>query len=110
MGDWPLFLRIKLSLWRWRRKRVQQKFGELFQKASLILFRHDPIGINFEDNTDEYDPEAGTILPPCQAVSHPMRFAVWFDPEIGGDEMRYDLIAKELWALGLTRRSGGRQV
>lgn len=26
------------------------------------MFRHDPIGINFEDNIDEYDPEAETIV------------------------------------------------
>jgi len=26
-------------------------------------YRHDPIGINFEVNTDEYESEAGTILP-----------------------------------------------
>ena len=25
--------------------------------------RHDPVGINFESNTDEYEPEVGTILP-----------------------------------------------
>jgi hypothetical protein len=35
----------------------------LFDSVSALLFRHDPIGIAFDnENTDEYDPETGTIL------------------------------------------------
>jgi hypothetical protein len=52
-----------------RRKRLKQEYGELFDQTSAILFRHDPIGINFEDNTGEYDPEAGTILPRLAACA-----------------------------------------
>ena len=36
--------------------------GEAFMQLAQILFEEDPIGINFTDNTDEYEPEAGTIL------------------------------------------------
>jgi hypothetical protein len=38
------------------------KYGKLFCDISGILFKHDPMGINFEDNMDEYDPEARTII------------------------------------------------
>ena len=34
----------------------------LVRQVSAILFRQDPVGINFKDNTDEYDAEAGTIV------------------------------------------------
>jgi hypothetical protein len=30
--------------------------------VAWILFRHDPIGISFEENTDKYHAEAATIL------------------------------------------------
>jgi hypothetical protein len=79
----------------------------LFDETSALLFRHDPIGINFEDNTDEYDPEVGTILPRLSRChSHAAvrkvvfeEFCKWFGPETAGDEMRYDAIAADLWEL-----------
>jgi hypothetical protein len=37
--------------------------------TSELLFRHDPVGINFEVNTDEYEPKAGTILPRLHACN-----------------------------------------
>ena len=48
-------------------KRLKAKYGSLFDSITALLFRHDPIGINFEDNTDEYEPEARTILPRLKA-------------------------------------------
>jgi hypothetical protein len=45
------------------RAALSRSYKDLLDEVSAILFRHDPIGINFEDNTDEYDSEAGTILP-----------------------------------------------
>jgi hypothetical protein len=43
-------------------KRIKAEYGDLFGSVADILFRHDPVGINFEDNTDEYYPEARTIF------------------------------------------------
>ena len=37
--------------------------GKLSDRVSAILFEEDPIGINFADNTDKYQPEVDTILP-----------------------------------------------
>jgi hypothetical protein len=47
------------------------------RSVSALLFRHDPIGIAFDnENTDEDDPETGTILPQlrnCEAASDVLR-------------------------------------
>jgi hypothetical protein len=109
---WPLSAQFKTRLSRWRRSYVKRRYANLFNEASAVLFRHDPIGINFEDNTDEYDPEAGSILPRlsrCHSSTDARRvvfeeFCKWFGPETAGDEMRYEAIAAELWMLWLAHR------
>ena len=72
------------------RKALTGVYKQLLGEISAILFRYDPIGINFEDNTDEYDAEAGTILPRLRgdmsaeeatAIVHE-EFVRWFS-EIG---------------------------
>src|SRR5262249_46858932 len=79
----------EVSLHQAERKRLSSSYKQLLNDVSAILFRHDPIGINFEDNTDEYDPEAGTILPRLRrdlsveqmtAIVHE-EFVRWFEPE-----------------------------
>ncbi|MGI9584438.1 MAG: hypothetical protein ACR2N7_02495 [Acidimicrobiia bacterium] len=37
-------------------------YQDRVQAVSAVLYELDPIGINFGDNTDEYDPEARTIV------------------------------------------------
>jgi hypothetical protein len=62
------------------------------------------MGINFEDNTDEYDPEVGTILPrlrDCRSPEQVRRvtyeeFLRWFGGGVG-DEQKYGAIAQEIW-------------
>ena len=46
-----------------RRDELRHQYGVAYQLVSEILLTGDPIGINFEDNTDEYEPEVGMILP-----------------------------------------------
>jgi len=69
-----------------------------------MLFRHDPIGINFEDNLDEYYPEARTILPKLRdchsaqdvtSVVHE-EFVRWFEPETAGPREKYQLLSEEI--------------
>jgi hypothetical protein len=111
-GGWPLSTRIKTRLSRWRRSYVKRRYADLFNEASAVLFRYDPIGINFEDNTDEYDPEVSTILPRlsrCHSSTDARKvvfeeFCKWFGPETAGDEIRYDAIATELWLLWSAHR------
>ena len=77
-----------------------------------LLFRHDPIGINFDHNTDEYRPEAETITLrlPEAATEHDLRRIIheelvrWFDASIAGPVERYDSIAREVWQIWRTRR------
>jgi hypothetical protein len=68
---------------------VRQRYGEFFDQISAALFAADPIGIDFETNTDEYDPEASTIIPrlhecssirDVQVVVHE-EFVAWFGLE-----------------------------
>ena len=48
------------------RDALKKRYRGLYDRVTSILFRIDPMGINFEDNTDEYDPETDTILPRLQ--------------------------------------------
>ncbi len=95
-----------------RRGRDQRQFSLVGQEAAVaqleaLLFRHDPIGINFETNTDEYRSEAETITLRRGEVSsvHDLlrviheEFVHWFDEETAGPEERYQQIACELGAL-----------
>lgn len=86
---------------------ARKEYGTLFDAVSAILFRHDPIGINFEENTDEYDHEARTILPrlrSCQSEADVCavvieEFARWFGEDISRDKPSYKPIAAEIWRL-----------
>ena len=87
------------------RRQLKAEYGELFDAVAALLFRHDPIGINFEDNTDEYESEAGTILPRLRScisadgvleVVH-QEFVRWFSEEIAGSPERYRAVAFDIW-------------
>src|SRR5438552_13976949 len=60
------------------RRQLREKYRNLYDATIALLFRHDPVGINFEDNTDEYAPEAGTILPKLQSCRSAMTLWKWF--------------------------------
>jgi hypothetical protein len=89
------------------RRQLKEQYGQLFDAVSSLLFRHDPIGINFETNADEYDPEAGTILPrlrTCKTAADVQRvvyeeFVRWFDSNTAGRAAGYSKIAEEIWDL-----------
>lgn len=89
------------------RQRLRIEYGDLHDKIQALLFRHDPIGINFETNTDEYDPEVRTILPrlkSCHSVGAVRRmvheeFVDWFGAEIAGEQEHYTQIGREIWEL-----------
>lgn len=88
-------------------RRLKAEYLDLFDAVAEILFRHDPVGINFEGNTDEYYPEARTILPRlkyCRSSEDVMtavhdEFQRWFDPDIAGPRENYGKIANEVWAV-----------
>ena len=90
------------------RRQLKAEYGQLFDSMSALLFKHDPVGIAFDnENTDEYDPETGTILPRlrnCESENDVLRvvheeFVRWFDAGIAGPAERYAEIASEIWQL-----------
>ena len=88
------------------RKRLSGAYKQLFDEVSAILFRHDPIGVNYEENTDEYEAEAGTILARLRADMTPEdatsivheEFVRWFSRADAGPKEKYSLIAAEILA------------
>jgi hypothetical protein len=72
--------------------------------VSEILFRHDPMRINAGSNTDEYDPEVGTILPrlkQCRSAQEVQEvvyeeFESWFG--IPGEQAKYCRPSQEIWS------------
>ena len=87
------------------RLRVKEEYGQLFSEVATIFFEHDPLGVNYETNTDEYDGEAGSILArikEAESVSDIRRIvyeelAAWFHKDMVGKEERYDALANEIW-------------
>ena len=101
----------------WERKKVEieaakrQRFAQtatqrdLVTEVSRILFEADPIGINFESNTDEYDSEAETVViglagarsaDDVRSLTHEA-FVQWFDPQTAGPAERYTSVAAAIW-------------
>jgi hypothetical protein len=97
------------------RRQLKAEYGELFESITTLLFRHDPIGINFEVNPDEYQPETGTILPrlrTCESSADVLRvvheeFSRWFGIDTAGSVERYSEIADGIWQLWQDRSRTG---
>ena len=72
------------------RQRLKAEYRGLFDEVAALILRHDPVGINFKDNADEYEAEVGSILPrlrSCQSADDVRRvvhqeFVRWFDAGI----------------------------
>jgi hypothetical protein len=98
------------------KERLKAEYGSLFGSVEEILFRHDPIEINYGFNTDEYDPEVKTILPrlkTCRSVEDVAsvvheEFLHWFNSESVGAKERYQNIAEEIWGLWQERQKHSR--
>ena len=95
-------------------RRLKAEYGTLFREMTEICFRHDPIDINFEDNSDEYEPEVRTILPRLKTcadrddvvkVVHE-EFQKWFGPDTAGPIENYRSLGNEIWQLWNERKSG----
>lgn len=74
-------------------------------EVEAMLFAADPVGIAFGTNTDEYRPEAESIvrrLPAAVSVDDVQlivheEFVAWFDPATAGPVSRYRQIAARIW-------------
>jgi len=107
--------------WDWRsavveaaaRERDRQLLGQehVVQAVEALLFRHDPGGINFGENLDEYHAEAQTIMlrlheahsvEDVRRITHE-EFVRWFDADFAGPAARYQSrIAQEIWMIWST--------
>lgn len=85
------------------REALKRKYGALFDTIAAALFEADPIGVNFESNTDEYEPEAGTILPrlkgarsaeDVETIVH-QEFCRWFGS--AGPKEKYVAVSAVIW-------------
>jgi hypothetical protein len=79
-------------------------FTSVVNRISAILFKADPIGINFGHNSDEYDSEAETIVlrliegareEDISRVVHE-EFERWFG-DLSDEDVQYVKIAREIW-------------
>lgn len=100
----------------YEKKRLKAEYQKLFDQVAEILFRHDPIGINFEHNTNEYEPEARTILPRLRMCNDSddvttvafEEFQKWFGPDDAGDKERYRSLGEEIWHVWNQRKISGK--
>jgi hypothetical protein len=99
-----------------RRRGLKAAYGDFFDDVVAILYRHDPEGINFESNTDEYELEAGTIIPRldgCTSTEDVQRlvheeFRKWFSPGVTQPFETFRQPAEDIWqAWTKFREKGG---
>ncbi len=79
----------------------------------VILAKHDPVGIIFESNYDEYEPEAKSIIEripemidesSVQKIVHE-EFVRWFDNDVAGSIDKYSQVASDIWKLIQTKNN-----
>lgn len=88
-----------------RRRGLKRSYGRLYAEVATILFEHDPVGINFETNADEYEPEVDAILPRLTTARGAQdvrrivfeEFVRLFSPDEVGDESRFTALAEAIW-------------
>lgn len=106
-GDkWPPEVREKVRRDHAAREAVRGRYPDLFVAIRELMFRHDPIGINFGFNADEYDPEVGTVLSrlsSCVSVDNveivlKEEFSHWFGADIAS-RAKYAALADDIWRL-----------
>jgi hypothetical protein len=87
------------------REKLKKQYGLLFDAVAAVLFQYDLMGIGFGDNTDEYEPETGTILPrlagaksvdDVQTIVYE-EFCRWFDADGAGAREKYGEVSVKTW-------------
>lgn len=80
-------------------------YGVLFSEVSRIIFKHDPMNINFGNNPDEYNPEAHDIIAHLQRTDSKREstkicedvFIKWFDKYLAKKFKNYKSLANDIW-------------
>jgi len=92
---------------------LRAEYGAIFDEVVEALFDTDPLALNFGTNTDEYEPEATTIVPRLRACASLGRvrtvvheaFVHWFGAEHAGPQASYQEAAERIWAVWRRRRA-----
>ena len=86
------------------RRMARRRYERLLSDFSAIMFRHDPVGINFDVNTDEYDQEAERILLRLRELTTEVELLVVvcnvfreLFGAISGTPEQYEAMTHELW-------------
>lgn len=87
------------------KRQLKRRYARLRSGISAILFDEDPARINLGGNTDEYDPEASTIMTrlgdceSAEAVASLVHeeFTRWFGSAIAGSVERYESAGLRIW-------------
>ena len=103
--DWPPETRAQFRRMEARQAELEAQYPRLFEDLRQCLFKHDPMGINLETNTDEYDPEVATIiprLPSCTSREDVLNvvhdeLVRWFGEDIVKPKDRYAELSAEIW-------------
>ena len=112
-GEWPSEVVAKFEKARAARETVRRQDPQLFASVLAAMFRHDPIGINFDTNTDEYEAETGTVIPRLRGCSSAEdvatvlheEFSKWFGSDTAGPKTRYTALADQIWTLWSTHKT-----
>jgi hypothetical protein len=97
------------------RKRTKNEFAAAYESISSLLFEIDPMGISFEFNTDEYEPEVDTILPRIKDLNERTEIELVVREEFGkwfGNESTADISDEtfERISEGILKIKTGEQV
>ena len=100
--------RLTFGARRYRRKKekIRRRYGDLFQRVSSILRKHDPISLVLSPD-NEYDFEVVKILPRmkyCSSVEEVTKmvhhvFVETFDADSAGPSEKYHDLSHEIWEL-----------
>ena len=97
-----------------RRVALKEAHRVIFEALAALFFEIDPVGINYDENTDEYEPEVGTVLPRLAGAKSLVdvntilteEFDHWFGRPNYNEERLADL-AVRTWALWTDYRTFG---
>jgi RimJ/RimL family protein N-acetyltransferase len=86
--------------------RLRADYKRWITELSAILYRVDPVELNFDVNPNEYDPEARTILPRlrnCDSVEDVDRvvreeLTSWFSHDVVDSSPTYHQLVDEIWS------------
>ncbi len=102
-ADWE---RVSAEVRTAREHRLAALHGQelLVDELTAVLFEADPIGLNFETNTDEYAAEAQSIalrLPEVNDLNQlrelvHQEFVRWFDADLAGSPSKYTTLAQKV--------------